>query len=162
MDTQPGDTSRKAAQAIRFQLAPTFEEKYDVQRKRLTLQSPFLRYDVEYAEPESPRIADEYLRYADWMARLNYVLHPRALFPEVRLVLDRSLRRLEAIPTAVELQAAVGGGVHLRAQHQIHWRLNAKDRSLIHRWETMLRSKQTRQVTFREYQRLLVASQSGD
>ena len=160
LDPKPADASQKAAQSLRFQLAPRFEEQYDVEKKRLRLLSPDLRYDVECAATQPPEIADEYLRYADWMARLNYVLHPRALFPEPRLALNRSLRRLGMIPVEVELQAVVAGGVHLRAQHQIHWELNAKDRSLINRWETMLKSKQSQHVPFREYQRTLVAGKS--
>ncbi len=156
LDLQATKASQKAARSLRFQLAPRFQEQYDLDKKRLTLLSPYFRYDVGFAAARSNQIADEYLRYADWIARLNYVLHPRALFPEPRLALNRSLRRLGMIPVEVELHADVAGGVHLRAQHQIHWELNSKDRSLIHRWETMLRSKQSRRVTFHEYQRVVV------
>src|SRR5690606_5890737 len=104
--------------------------------------------------------AEVYLHYADWMARLNYVLHPHALYPEPRLKLNEVLRAHGKLPVEVELKSSIGLPIHLRAEHQIHWKLDATDRSLIHEWESLLKSSNTRQVTFQEYQRSLLVSKN--
>jgi hypothetical protein len=151
----------KAAAPLRFQLNPRFKEHYDEQRQRLTLSSPYVHYEVQCAEAKRPEAVDAYLRYADWMCRLNYVLHPQLLLPEPRLALNATLRRKQLIPTEVELQAHIETRVHLRAEHNIVWKLDATDRSQIHHWETLLKSKNTRHVPFREYQRAQLISQSN-
>ncbi|MCH7988421.1 MAG: hypothetical protein IID46_04630 [Planctomycetes bacterium] len=148
--------------ALQFQLDPDFEETYLKEAKQLTLRSPNLQYVVQCADPKSQKaIAPEnvtaYLRYADWICRLNYVLHPGALLPPPRLALNESLRRRNLIPTQVELKAAAGAQINLRAEHKIQWELTKLDRSLIDRWETMLRSKKTRDVPFRRYQETVLA-----
>jgi hypothetical protein len=148
--------------ALEFQLDPDFEETYADDLKQLTLRSPNLHYVIQCADPKSQKaIAPEnvaaYLRYADWICRLNYVLSPGALLPQPRLALNESLRRRNLIPTQVELKAAAGARLNLRAEHKIQWELTELDRSLIDRWETMLRSKKTRNVPFRRYQETVLS-----
>lgn len=154
--------SSRAVAALRFQLDPKFAESYDADRKQLVLRSDELTYTVRCAVAPSAASAENYLRYADWTARLNHVLHPQALFPDARLRLDESLRTRGLLPIVVDLQADLESPLRLRAEHQVHWELDARDRSLIHRWETLLKSPQTRWVTFREYQRIVLVANSPE
>lgn len=154
------DAADAAASApLRFQLSPEFAEQVDRESRRLRLTAPELSYDVRCVESSAPEVLDAYLRYADWIARLNYVLHPQALFPEPRLALNTRLRRLQWMPVEVELRTTANGGMHLRAEHKIHWHLDAQDRSLIQQWETLLQSKRTRWVSFRDYRNLLIVGE---
>lgn len=157
---QQGDPiSRQVIEPLRFQLEPQFEERYDSAKHRLQLTSETYRYDVQCAEVESSDTVEIYLHYADWVARLNYVLHPQALFPAPRLALNDALRKHNVVPVAVELRADFERRLHLRAEHQLHWDFNAKDRSDINHWESLLKSKKIRFVPLREYQQLLLAGQ---
>ncbi len=152
-----GGPPPEVAAALRFQLKPTFDRKYDEKRNVLTLQSPSLKYQARCAEFE-PDVVDSYLRYADWICRLNYLLHPQSLFPESRLALNAELRRRGVIPVEVQLQAEIAHNVHLRAEHQIGRSLESTDLKLIHRWETLLKDPQIKSVTFRDYQRTVTLS----
>jgi len=147
--------SLKVAGPLRFQLNPRFNEHFDATKKQLTLSSRYLRYQARCAEVNSPEIVDVYLRYADWICKLNYVLHPHLLLPEPRLALNASLLRKRLIPVEVDLRAEFENPLHLRAEHRFHWELNRTDRSVITRFETMLKKKTTRRLTFQEYQRVL-------
>lgn len=150
--------SRTVAASLRFQSDPQFEEQYDRETRRLTLSSPRLKYAVRCADATSPELAEAYARYADWICRLNFVLHPRVLLPEPRLKLNESLRREGVVPEEVELRVELDSPLHLRAEHKVWWSLDAKDRSLIHDWESTLRLRTTRWVTFHEYQQAVGGS----
>ena len=158
---QDGSDNSSLREVLAFQLKPEFEETYDEQRKRLTLKSPHIQYAVRCADPESqsaidPEAVDVYLRFADWVSKLNYVLHPRPVLPHPRLSLNESLRRRNLLPTQVELRAEIGTKLHLKAEHQIHWDLSDSDRSLIEGWESLLRSKETRHVPIQRYQEIIL------
>lgn len=157
---QQPPVSAETIEKLKFPLEPTFETQVAKTGNSLVCSSKYLTYQVRCADVEESQTAQVYLNYADWMARLNYVLHPHALYPEPRLALNRVLRSQGKIPTQVELQSNIGMPIHLRAEHQIHWKLDVTDRSLIHEWETLLKSESTRHVTFQEYQRALLVSQS--
>lgn len=144
---------------LAFPIEPKFTTMLDTGDKTLTCQSPHLSYIVGLADVSEPATVEVYLDYADWMARLNYVLHPHALFPEPRLKVNQELRQRKKMPVRVELESSIGMPIKLRAEHQIHWKLDATDRSLIHEWESLLKSESTRQVTFQEYQKALLVSQ---
>ncbi len=147
-------------QKVQFPIDPHFQSAFDKATNSLTCASKHLNYRARCAEVEEPKTAQVYLNYADWIARLNYVLYPQALFPEPRLKLNGLLKEQGKIPVEVELQSNIGMPIHLRAEHQIYWKLDATDRGLIHEWETLLKSDHTRQVTFQEYQRSLLVGKS--
>jgi hypothetical protein len=149
-----------AIQKIKFPIDPAFKTTHESGANAITCESKFLTYKVRCADVEEPKTTDVYLNYADWTARLNYVLHPHALYPEPRLALNGILRSAGKMPVEVELTSSIGMPIHLRAEHQIHWKLDSTDRSLIHEWESLLKSSNTRQVTFQEYQRSLLVSRS--
>ncbi len=150
--------SEEVVAKLRFPIDPQFRESFDPAKHQLVCSSPYLTYTVQCAKVEEPKTAEFYLNYADWIARLNYVMHPQALYPKSRLALNEHLRARRQMPVQVDLEASIGMPIHLRAEHQIHWKLDATDRSLIHEWESLLRSDTTRQVTFQEYQRTLLIS----
>lgn len=158
---QTDSDNSRLREVLAFQLKPEFEETYDEQRKRLTLKSPHILYEVRCADPETqsaidPEAVTVYLRFADWVSKLNYVLHPRPVLPHPRLSLNESLRRRNLLPTQVELRADIGTKLHLKAEHQIHWDLSDSDRSLIEGWESMLRNKETRHVPIQRYQETIL------
>lgn len=148
------------AEALRFQLEPDFTERFDGDRRRLVLSSPHLRYVADGAKVDPPEAAELYLDYADWICKLNYVLNPQALLPDCRLALNASLRRKGLMPTRVELETEFDPQRHLRAEHVINWDLGENEHAVISRWERMLRSEHTRQVTFREYQQAMIEKQA--
>jgi hypothetical protein len=156
-----GTNDRKAIAALRFQLNPRFKEYVDSANKQLTLSSSTLGYEVECAAPEVPEVVDTYLRYTDWTAKLNHILHPQAMLPGPRIALDSRLRERKWLPVTVELSADSGTPL-LRASHRFYWTLNSKDRNLINSWKTMLRDRGTRRVSFREYQRVVLSTVSTD
>jgi len=142
---------------IEFQLQPTFKERFDRQTTELDLSSAFMSYQVQCVVAESPERMKAYLTYCDWAARLNFVLDPQAPLPGPRLTLNESLRKRGLMPVGVSLQASIGSGLRLRAEHTIDWKLDPHDRDRIHQWQTKLESKETRQVSFRQFQEVLVA-----
>ena len=150
----------KKAAAVRFQLSPQFHEEYVPEQNRLTLEGGPLDYVVAAARLESPEIIAMYLEYADWAARLNYVLHPQAVFPEPRLHLNRILRSRELLPYRVELRMDLESEVKLRAEHEFSWKLQPIDRQHISMWEKKLESDKVRWLTFHEYQQRLLTEAS--
>ena len=152
-----GEASAKRRQAIEFQLNPRFQESHDPAGKTLSFISPLLRYDVETAAIDRPQVAQQYLQYADWAARMNYVLHARSLYPSVRLAVNRSLAERERIPTEVRLLLEGDVPLHLKAEHKYDWTLGSIDKSIILKCEKLRTDEATRWVNFREYQRTLTA-----
>jgi hypothetical protein len=146
---------------LRFPLNPNFSEKLDAGAKRLTLSSPHLEYSVAFAEVEDRESVEFYLNYADWIAQLNYILHPHALYPQPRLALDEHLRSAGYMPVEVRLDSRIGLPMSLRAEHEIVWKLDSRDRSDIHQWESLLRSDLTEHVPLQKYQQLLLISQAS-
>lgn len=158
--TAQGGPSPKVAKALTFQLAPDFDARFQPAGKLLTLSSPYVSYEAQCSEAKSPQALTSFLRYADWTCRLNYVLHPQTLYPASRLELNEALRKHNVIPTEVRLVLAGENPIRFKAEHEIHWQLDSKDRSLIHHWETLLKDRGTRHVSFREYQRAMLVSLS--
>ncbi|MFK7820873.1 MAG: hypothetical protein AB8G99_19320 [Planctomycetaceae bacterium] len=147
------------ASAFDFQLDPKFEESFNRTKKELTLLSPRCVYRVKCEEIKSSEQTAQYLEYADWMARLNSVLHPGAMFPEPRIALNASLRRHNRIPIHVELNSKLDGNLHLAAEHQISFGLENRDRTRITDWESALRSPRITRTTFRRYQQVVLTAQ---
>lgn len=151
-------TGKVISDQLKFQLDPTFDIQFDKNKNQLALDSKLINYRVQCAAPAQKSAAETYLRFADWMARLNYVLHPYTLPPGSRIVLNEELRTRGLIPTEVELQTRLEEKLHLRAEHKIHWKLDHKDRGLIHHWETLRKNKDVKTITIQEYLRNQVAS----
>lgn len=161
LQQQAAPRSRTLFSQLQFQLRPRFVKSYDSETKQLRLASQFVSYTAKCADVDPSR-AGVYLRYADWAARLNYVLRPRVLLPECRLALNDGLRRRNVIPVAVELRTGFAPRLHLRADHQIRWQLDRNDKSLIFEWKSLLKGDRLRRVPFREYQKTMLVAESRD
>jgi len=157
---QTNPRTNRTLAALKFQLHPKFEEAWDPSQQQLSLISPHMSYVVRCSKPERAKFTNIYLRYADWMCRLNYVLHPHAVMPGPRLAVNASLRKRQMIPVEVQLRADIEAGIHLRAEHQIQWDLGPTGRKQIHHWETLLRKETLRQVPLEKYQAAFVLGQA--
>ena len=147
----------KAARTLSFQLAPEFEQKFHERSGILTLRSRSLKYSVSTNGWEDADQVESYLQYADWTARLNYLLHPSAMFPEPRLALNRELRSLKSrLPVVVQLDLRPDDRMVLRAEHQFVRSLTEHDRSLIGEWDESL--QQLQEVPLRRYQQSVLVS----
>ena len=144
---------------IQFQLQPSFKEVFDRQHKTLVLKSPYIAYLVKGKTIDPPERVQFYLKYCDWMARLNYVLHPQAPLPGPRLTLNGSLKKFDIMPLEVTLQAAISGGINLKAEHTIDWQLDSHDRDRIHQWQTQLSSDEIQHVPFNRFREVKLADQ---
>ncbi len=150
--------NRAAIQALEFQLHPQFAETFDAATDKLRLSSQFVNYEVATATVERAGIVRQYLDWADWTARLNYVLHPQAVTPEARIELNNALRRRDRLPTQVDLAVTIDSPLRLRAEHTFVWSLRSFDRDSIAKWEKIRTADDLRWVSLREYQRVLVTA----
>ena len=154
-------SAERAADAIAFQLHPKFEQSYDPMKETLVLSSPSFTYRVETRKWAETDQVEHYLAYADWMARLNFILHPSSLLPEPRIALNEALRGLNGrMPISVELDLRPGDNLHLRAAHQLTRNLSEDDHRLIAKWEVDLKSKRVQRVPFLSYQQSVLMSNS--
>ena len=162
LDPSENANAARLSSLVKFQLSPVFQEQENKESQLLQLTSEHLNYSVKTAKIESTQFVRQYLDYTDWAARLNFALRPNSTFPEARLKLNESLRRMEVLPTQVDLQLQKSDPVRLRAEHQYAWEFLAVDRSHISQWERALHSDRVRWVPFQEYQQVQqsVAQQS--
>ena len=151
--------SMRERNLIMFQLNPEFELTHDQSKRMLQLQSKPLSYTVRCENNVKPEFVEAYLNYADWTARLNYVLHSQTLLPGPRLELNKVLRNAKSIPLQVTLKSEEILGLHLTADHKIRWKLDASDRGRITDWERLLNSPELEFHSIHEYQKLLLKMQ---
>ena len=151
---QQSDVSREVLEALQFQLHPQFESEFDPAKSRLRMSSKYVVYEVDGQVSDRPEAIEAYLTYADWACRLNYVLHPQPLFPNVRLELNEHLRRHKLLPTKITLRAKLDRPLNLQAEHSWAWTLDTLDRQSIHKWESILRDPKLQKVSLSEYQRI--------
>lgn len=155
--------SRKSPQAqlasrlLKFQLNPTFEAKNYPGSGALLLTAASWKYQVSTREWDPDQV-ESYLDYADWAARLNFVLHPRNPFPEPRVALNTQLRELKnRMPVIVKLDRRPDESLVLRAEHQFVRNLTNRDRSLITGWNKSLKGTELKQVPLHRYQETVLA-----
>ncbi len=137
----------KQVELLEFQLEPKFKETYSEKDHILTLSSGVLTYEVKCATHDSQEVIDAYLDYADWAARLNFVVNPQALFPQPRLALNEALRRRHLLPVEVKFRSAHEKGMQLDAHHRFDWKLDDTDRRTIHDWNEQLQNRNIKQVS---------------
>ncbi len=143
---------------LRFQLQPSFSEKFSAADGVMTLTAKHLSYRVKTRQWENPEQIAEYLEYRDWAAQLNSVLHPGSLFPESRMAVNESLRKLSRVPVSVELQHHQPPGIRLRAEHRFTKGLTPEDQTRIARWEQMQERGQMKDVPLLRYQQEVLIS----
>jgi len=153
--------STRAADAIDFQLHPAFEQTFDPMKETLVLSSPSMTYRVETRKWDETDQVERYLAYADWTARLNFILHPSSLLPEPRIALNEALRKLkDRMPISVELDLRPNASLHLRASHQLTRNLSADDHQRIANWEADLKSNRLESVAFLKYQQAVLVTKA--
>lgn len=147
---------RDAAEALMFQLVPSFETT--VSESGLQLNSPHWTYTVETVTPTASGYARLYSDCADAAARLNFVLHPNSFFPAVREALNEQLRRHGRVPTQVALSANIGEQIELVAEHKYRWSLDDTDRRQLRKFDRLAESSDVKWIGFREYQKQVLAT----
>jgi hypothetical protein len=153
--------SRSTTDSLQFQLKPKFTQSFDPMKGTLVLASESFTYRVETRKWPDIEQVDRYLTWADWTARLNYLLHPGSLFPNPRLALNDALRQhKDRLPVSVELDLRPNDPLRLRAEHQLVTKLSDDDLQRIARWEQRLSSREVREVPFRSYQQAVLVTQS--
>ncbi|MEZ6132734.1 MAG: hypothetical protein R3C59_29045 [Planctomycetaceae bacterium] len=161
LKAQSSSDAERVARMLTFQLNPTFETNFEERIGLLTLSSESWKYAVSTREWEDIEQLERYLAYTDWMSRLNYILHPSAMFPEPRLALNQELRKLNnRIPVVVHLDLRPDQRLILRAEHQFVRNLTDADRALVNRWNEALKGTGLKEVPFRNYQQTVLASRS--
>lgn len=158
LKTDVTTSSDKAKAALEFQLRPQFDQKFDAREQRLQMISDQMIYDLKTGACPNPDRALDYLAYADWAARLNHILHPKAMLPEPRLAVNAALRQRKRIPLSVTRKLQAEGETDLKSEHQFSWEFTAIDRQQMTLWESRISSKDAVWVSFRDYQKKLVTS----
>ncbi len=153
--------AEEARELLAFLVQPEFQVRDDPANKVLYLTSPDYGYTVRYSTDVEPAFVESYLRYADWTARLNAVLHPHSLLPAPRLKLNELLRQKRVMPVEISLRVGRANPLKLRAEHQARWSLDRRDRNNIAHWEQLLQSRSLQFVSFPEYQRQLLLGKAG-
>ncbi len=141
---------------VLFLASPEFEQEYDASARELVFRSQWLTYRVVTQDAGSSEAASQYRQYADWQARLNAVLNPRAIPPFGRLVVNAELEHREEIPSEVHLTLVPAGvlprrRISLRSEHQLVRRVVASDRARVQQVGQFMAIFQT--VSFEEYQK---------
>jgi hypothetical protein len=159
-EAQSDPSSRRLAAALRAQFSPVFKEQVRADSIKLTGES--LMYDITTAAAPKDTAWETYLDYADWAARLNFVLHPKSLYPDSRLEVNRALRKARRLPVMVELSGRLDDReIRLRAEHRYGWELQSIDRQFIDQWNTRRDAKDVKWVAIHEYQSLLVSRKTA-
>jgi hypothetical protein len=160
LEEQP-NPPRQQIDALRFQWRPQFESQFDPRERRLRLVNKTVTYEVEGPANVRPEAVETYLNYADWTCRLNYVLHPQPLFPNVRLAVNERLKQQKLLPVEVTLHAKFERPLNLKAEHSVSWTLDARGRQSIHQCESLLRDPKLQKVSLNEYQRIGLNQQTA-
>jgi hypothetical protein len=152
--------SIRIAEPLKFQLAPKFQDTFNESDKTLTMLSSRFSYIVDCREAESKDLLDAYLNYTDWAARLNYVLYPNTLYPQPRLVLNDKLRKLEQLPSRVQLKVDFDQPLRRQAEHRFSWKLEPIDRQHLNQWQKLIDGGEMEWVSFREYHRRVIVQKN--
>lgn len=148
-----GPAEQGIVEQLKFQLRPSFEKHFNPDAQLMKLTSPRFSYSAVGDAPRIPEALTTYLVYADWASRLNYVLHPRSVFPEPRLQLNQSLREHKLVPVTVQLRrGSVEQPEILQANHRFAWKFDSQDREHIKHWDSKLHDEDLEWVSFRKYQ----------
>lgn len=84
---------------IKAMLASDYEERWEPELQRLTLNSPLLQYQANLVEPVSANVVGRYREFADWSAKLNTVLFGPP--PGARLRLNTAIYSKGRVPTEI-------------------------------------------------------------
>ncbi|MBM84356.1 MAG: hypothetical protein CMJ78_27695 [Planctomycetaceae bacterium] len=134
---------------LEFLMVPEFETT--MKDKQLSLRSRVIDYEVTTVKPKHAEAVDAYLKYADWIKRMNSMMHPEGLLPAPRIALNAELRKRRLLATEVNLSVKIEQPIRLRAVHQIYWSLGPSDRQDIARWKKRINHPDMQKLSMREY-----------
>jgi hypothetical protein len=137
---------------VKCQLEPPFHEQYDPTANTLSLECDAIKYSVATAPNADAAVVRQYVRYADWTARLNFVLHPQAAPPEPRLRLNAALGRLQVLPVRVRLEILSQPKSVRVAEHVFDSKLTSEDRRQLTLWDGLMRSGTLKTIPFADFQ----------
>jgi hypothetical protein len=124
---------------MQFHAAPSFEESFDAEGRRLTLSSPQWTYRAATIAADDVEALKRYQEFTDRYAELTAMLH-NSPPPAPRQVLNAALAKHGVVP--VEIQRTTGGDDKnaVRTTHLFSWRLSREDRSRLDEAQTFLAS----------------------
>jgi hypothetical protein len=113
---------------MQFHAAPSFEETFDAESRRLTLSSPQWTYRVATIGADDEEALKRYHEFTDRYAELTAMLH-NSPPPAPRQALNAALAKHAVVP--VEIQRTTGGDDKnaVRTTHLFSWRLSREDRT---------------------------------
>lgn len=109
---------------VQFLANPEFDERFDLSSGLLTLDSPWITYQVEMLSPDDPAIAVAYREFADLYCQINTMLNPARALPFARMQLNAVLADRGALPMAIQLtlrprRSFPPTRVTLRSEHEL-------------------------------------------
>jgi len=143
------EESVEAMKFLEFLMNPEFDIKQE--EDELWMNSDVIKYQVKTISPKSSEAAETYLRYADWIKRMNSMMNPAGLLPGARLALNDELRKLKSIPSEVRLTVKSKETLKLKAVHQVYWSFGGRDRQDIERWKKRIKHPDMQQMSMKEY-----------
>ncbi|PQO41693.1 hypothetical protein [Blastopirellula marina] len=130
---------------------PKFTTQYDSEMKVLTMAGGPITYKAELDEIGEQTLADDYARFCDWSALLNFVTGIGGL-PQARIDLNNQMKSKGAVPREIRKtvrNANPAKSVSARTTHDFQWQPNPKASQLIESIETDL--KKSKAVSFEEF-----------
>jgi hypothetical protein len=117
---------------LKFLARPKFDQHLDAVAGTLTLNSPWMTYQVQGAAPPDPTMLQAFREFSDWYVRLTPILDPSARPPFARMLLNEALERCGLMPRKVSLTIAPKRGlmakrITVRSEHQMIGRLSEAD-----------------------------------
>lgn len=137
---------------------PEFKTEYDEQLRVLNLAGNPLIYEADLDMIDQQDAVDDYRRFCDWSAQLNFICGGGAL-PQARLDLNSAICQRAAVPR--EIRKIVRGAnpannMTARSTHEFQWAPDANVTKLVGSIEADLGNAKS--VTFEEYVRPVIAA----
>ena len=118
---------------LEFLKAPQFETEFSAATNTLTMSGGPLSYEIALQPIDNQAAADEYARFCDWSAQLNFVCAGGDP-PQARIEVNGQMRSRRRIPLEIRKtirNANPADTVTLRSTHDFRWQLNESDAAMI-------------------------------
>jgi len=142
---------------MQFLKEPKFTSEFTPENQTLSMAGGPLRYDVAVARTENRPAVDEYARFCDWAAQLNFVCAGGSP-PAARIEVNARLRSQSVLPQEIRktiLGAEPSETVTLRSTHEYRWLVSDEDRALIQSLEQDM--AEAKSVNLREFVEIISA-----
>lgn len=118
---------------LEFLKNPEFQVKFAADTSTLTMSGGPLNYEIALQPINNQAVADEYARFCDWSAQLNFVCAGGDP-PQARIEVNSQIRAKAAVPQEIRKtirNANPADAVMLRSTHEFRWELNDSDQRMI-------------------------------